>query len=160
MSIQLTPSKQVREFNSARHKLSILFASCTIANAYFVQAASAIDTLKMSDSPAKKIDFGVLDKENRPYDVDAPVVDDIVTVHKPAVEEEVQVAKPLTRVEEIRAMEAEEPLLQENKRRFVLFPLKYHEVSRVHASRVECFELTLQTDLADVQEGRGILLDS
>lgn len=114
----------------------------------------------MSDSPAKKIDFGALDKENRPYDVEAPIVDDIVTVHKPVVKEEVQVAKPLTRAEEIRAMEAEEPLLQENKQRFVLFPLKYHEVSRVHALRVECFRLTLYTDLADVQEGRGFLLDS
>jgi len=87
----------------------------------------------MSDSPAKKLDFGVVDKENRPYDVDAPVVEDIVTVHKPVVKEELQVAKPLTRVEEIAAMEADEPLLKENKRRFVLFPLQYHEVSRVHA---------------------------
>ena len=131
-----------------------------VANAYFSQAASAIDTLKMNDSPAKKIDFGVNDKENRPHDVDAPVVDDMVTIQKPIIKEQVRVSKPLTKVEEIRAMEAEEPLLQENKNRFVLFPLKYHEVSRAYALCVEYFVLMLHTDLADVQEGRGLLLDS
>lgn len=138
MSVQLTPSKQVIQSNSARHEL--LVTSYTTANAFLLQAASAIDTLKMNDSPAKKIDFSILDKENRPYDAAAPVVDTVVEVQKPVlVEEEVQVAKPLTRVEEIRAMEAEEPLLQANPNRFVLFPLKYHEVSRVDAFRVECF---------------------
>ena len=35
----------------------------------------------------------------------------------------------------IKEDEADEPLLQENPHRFVLFPIKYHEVSRQHITR-------------------------
>jgi ribonucleoside-diphosphate reductase subunit M2 len=50
---------------------------------------------------------------------------------------EIEVKKPETAIEvkatpsvadTIKAMEAEEPILQENPHRFVLFPLKYHEI--------------------------------
>jgi ribonucleoside-diphosphate reductase subunit M2 len=84
-----------------------------------MQAASAIDTLKMTDSPAKKLDFSSADKEN---------------VFKPIVgipdlpEEDTSVVKA-TIAPTIKPEEAHEPLLQENSQRFVLFPIKYHDVS-------------------------------
>lgn len=80
----------------------------------------------MSDSPVKKIDFSATaDKENLPADVTVAAEPEI---KKPVVEE----VKPSTEVakvvEAIKTMEAAEPLLQENPGRFVLFPIKYHEV--------------------------------
>lgn len=78
----------------------------------------------MGDSPAKKLTFGVAGKENAPINV--PVVDDF-DILKPQLK--------VTRIEEkpvvaptIKAEEADEPLLRENPHRFVLFPIKYHEV--------------------------------
>jgi len=43
----------------------------------------------------------------------------------------------------IKELEADEPLLQENPHRFVLFPLKYHEIwqskcKTQHATRAPC----------------------
>jgi hypothetical protein len=73
----------------------------------------------MSDSPAKKLDFSSADKEN---------------VFKPIVgipdlpEEDTTVAKTAI-APTIKPEEAHEPLLQENPNRFVLFPIKYHDVS-------------------------------
>lgn len=89
--------------------------------------------------------------------------------HKPVVEvtkvEEKQ-AKPAV-APGIKPEEADEPLLQENPQRFVLFPIKYHEV-RDASLRVNWTFPVLwppQTDqgvldLANVQEGRGVFLDS
>lgn len=78
----------------------------------------------MNDSPIKKPNFEAAGKENASMDdvnlkVDKPVA-------KP-VEEAPKVAPG------IKAAEASEPLLQENPHRFVLFPIKYHEVSTRHA---------------------------
>lgn len=109
----------------------------------------------MSDSPVKKLDFAAAGKENAPVDTDASVSTEIET-KKPFVEgiktEQAVVVAPT-----IKPEEADEPLLQENPQRFVLFPIKYHEVSRVtNASRVQYLTLgsnTAITDLADVQEG-------
>jgi ribonucleoside-diphosphate reductase subunit M2 len=90
----------------------------------------------MSDSPAKKLDFTATDKENIP-----------ATVEPTAVESDLK--KPITEVVEtspqapkvaptIKPTEADEPLLQENPQRFVLFPIKYHEVRAIlDASRVK-----------------------
>lgn len=76
----------------------------------------------MSDSPAKKLDFGSVGKENVPTSVKVDAAE------KP-------VEKTLTKIEAIKALEATEPLLQENPHRFVMFPIKYHEVSDIpHAS--------------------------
>lgn len=87
-----------------------------------VQAASAIDTLKMSDSPVKKIDFSSADKENtyKPI-VGIPELEDDVADE---VEKKVHSVAPT-----IKPEEADEPILQENPQRFVLFPIKYHDVS-------------------------------
>jgi ribonucleoside-diphosphate reductase subunit M2 len=77
----------------------------------------------MSDSPVKKLDFAAMDKENIPATVEPT----------PVVESDLK--KPITEVAET---EADEPLLQENPQRFVLFPIKYHEVrARLDASRVK-----------------------
>jgi ribonucleoside-diphosphate reductase subunit M2 len=72
----------------------------------------------MSDSPAKKIDFSSADKEN--------VFKPIVGI--PDLPEEEPVAKTGV-APTIKSEEAHEPLLQENPNRFVLFPIKYHDVS-------------------------------
>jgi ribonucleoside-diphosphate reductase subunit M2 len=82
-----------------------------------VQAVSALETLKMSDSPAKKLDFASADKEN----VYRPIVG------IPDLEEDDAPLKPTT-APTIKEEEAHEPLLQENAQRFVLFPIKYHSV--------------------------------
>jgi ribonucleoside-diphosphate reductase subunit M2 len=72
----------------------------------------------MSDSPAKKIDFSS-EKENvfKPIVGIPDIVEDDESHIKPTV------------APTIRPEEAHEPLLQENPGRFVLFPIKYHDVS-------------------------------
>lgn len=120
--------------------------------------ASAIDSLKMTNSPAKTLDFSDSDKENVfkpivgiPDDFDANVED----------------VKP-TVASTIKPEEAHEPLLQENPGRFVLFPIKYHDVSfstlRVWWRVSQVSTMThanwfFFTGLANVQEGRGFFLD-
>lgn len=91
-----------------------------------LQAAAAIDSFKM-ESPAKKLDFGAADKENRPVDEAALDQTDASKTTVPEVKKDDAVAKPAVAAT-IKAEEADEPLLQENPQRFVLFPIKYHEV--------------------------------
>lgn len=80
----------------------------------------------MTDSPVKQPDFSASDKEN----VFRPIVgipddfDDGAEDVKPTV------------APTIKDEEADEPLLQENPGRFVLFPIKYHDVSFTRALRV------------------------
>lgn len=80
------------------------------------------------ESPVKKLDFNAADKENNPDG--AAVAQDVA----PVVEAK-KVEEPKANVAAgIKAEEADEPLLQENPNRFVLFPIKYHEVGhRLHA---------------------------
>lgn len=84
----------------------------------------------MVDTPVKKINFGIAEKENLPFGV--PNASDVAVGDnkKPAVEE---VKKPFV-APTLRPEEADEPLLQENPNRFVLFPIKYHEV-RIASTR-------------------------
>ncbi|KAH3912893.1 hypothetical protein HBH56_108860 [Parastagonospora nodorum] len=106
------------------------------------QAAAAIDTLKMADSPAKKIDFSSADKEN----VFRPIVG------IPDLPEEEPVAKTGV-APTIKEEEAHEPLLQENPNRFVLFPIKYHDVWQMYKKAEASFwtaeEIDLSKDLHD-----------
>ncbi len=101
------------------------------------------------ESPVKKLNFSA-GKENMAFNADAPIVDDIESI-KPVVEE---VKEKALVAPTIKPEEADEPLLQENPQRFVLFPIKYHEVSRVpNAKRVKWFDKSSSisfTDLADV----------
>jgi ribonucleoside-diphosphate reductase subunit M2 len=78
------------------------------------------------ESPVKKLDFS--GKENAPFNADAPVE---VETEKPALETSKDLSKTASVAPTIKAEEADEPLLQENPQRFVLFPIKYHEVRRV-----------------------------
>lgn len=79
------------------------------------------------ESPIKKLDFAAAGKENTPIDSDAPIPLNIDI--KPIVQE-VKNEKAVAVAPTIKPEEADEPLLQENPNRFVLFPIKYHEVSR------------------------------
>ena len=120
-------------------------------------------------SPMKKLDFDPADKENRPYDESTVVATTPEYIHEthyksPVVEAKkaVESAPKPSATRSTKELEAEEPLLQENPNRFVLFPIKYHEVRDSDASlthKVVSFPpLLLQSsnrvaDLADVQEG-------
>jgi ribonucleoside-diphosphate reductase subunit M2 len=86
----------------------------------------------MGDSPVKKLNFQATGKENVSLDANAPIVDDI-EIKKPIVEE-VKTEKPVV-APTIKPQESDEPLLQENPQRFVLFPIKYHEVSVASRAR-------------------------
>jgi ribonucleoside-diphosphate reductase subunit M2 len=85
----------------------------------------------MSDSPVKKLTFEPTDKENTPvsFTTDATATQDKSVMEKPVVKEAPKVAPG------IKETEADEPLLQENPHRFVLFPIKYHEVSAFSTRR-------------------------
>ena len=79
----------------------------------------------------------------------------------PVLDEPEKTAAPAA-ADSIKEDEDVEPILQENAQRFVLFPIKYHEVCillRWTRRRVKWIPLTSQTDLANVQESRSILLD-
>ncbi|KAJ4331822.1 Ribonucleotide-diphosphate reductase (RNR), small subunit [Didymella glomerata] len=110
------------------------------------QAASAIDTLKMSDSPVKKIDFSSADKENtyKPI-VGIPDLEDDAADE---VEKKFHSVAPT-----IKPEEASEPILQENPNRFVLFPIKYHDVWQMYKKAEASFwtaeEIDLSKDLHD-----------
>jgi ribonucleoside-diphosphate reductase subunit M2 len=86
----------------------------------------------MAESPVKKINFDVADKENFAHP--PPAVIDDLEPKKPSVEAVGEQEQPKV-APTIKPSEADEPLLQENPHRFVLFPIKYHEVAfaRLHA---------------------------
>jgi ribonucleoside-diphosphate reductase subunit M2 len=93
----------------------------------------------MADSPVKKLNFDASGKENLPFDAEASIVD--IEASKPMIEEVKKETQITTVAPTIKPEEADEPLLQANPQRFVLFPIKYHEV-RVNlqvALRVKCF---------------------
>ncbi|KAF2746002.1 ribonucleoside-diphosphate reductase-like protein subunit M2 [Sporormia fimetaria CBS 119925] len=107
------------------------------------KVASAITNLKMSDSPAKKL-FTPEDKENvyKPI-VGIPDMDEI---------DEEAPKKPTTAAT-IKPEEADEPLLQENPQRFVLFPIKHHDIWQMYKKAEASFwtaeEIDLSKDLHD-----------
>lgn len=114
------------------------------------QAAVALETLQMA-SPVKKLDFAAQGP------IKAKPLVGLPPLNKPAPKDSEADALAKANYED-------EPLLRENPNRFVLFPLKYHEVRVLaRATRVKWFLLASATntaaDLADVQEGRGFLLD-
>lgn len=78
----------------------------------------------MGESPVKKLDLNPVEKENSGEN--APVVD--TELQKPAVETTTTTKAP-QREMTLKEKEADEPLLQDNPRRFVLFPIQNHDVS-------------------------------
>ncbi|CAN9254895.1 unnamed protein product [Alternaria alternata] len=107
------------------------------------QISSAIDSLKMNDSPAKKLDFSPVEKENT-FKPIVGIPDDF--------EDDLEEAKP-TVAPTIKEEEAIEPILQENPGRFVLFPIKYHDVWQMYKKAEASFwtaeEIDLSKDLHD-----------
>ena len=91
-----------------------------------MQAASNLESLKVKDSPVKKIDFSSENKENMPVTDSLPAFTSNVEIQKKPVLETVPSTEVVKATKTIKELEAEEPLLQENPNRFVLFPLKYH----------------------------------
>lgn len=93
----------------------------------------------MKDSPIKKLDFDLENKEN------TSVIESVPAEKK---SDGLDMSKPITQIVKtaptdavkvaagIKADEADEPLLQENPNRFVLFPIKYHEIWQMVSSRV------------------------
>ena len=82
----------------------------------------------MGDSPVKKLNLEPTGKENVPTGTPTPIMDDLA-VKKPITEVFDEKKKDaVTVAPTIKSFEADEPLLQENPHRFVLFPIKYHEV--------------------------------
>ncbi|KAL4866325.1 hypothetical protein BDV12DRAFT_136786 [Aspergillus spectabilis] len=110
------------------------------------QAATSLENLKMNDSPVKKLNFEAAGKENVP--MSTPMVDAPIT--KSIAEKPVEVSKAAL---DIQAIEANEPLLQENPHRFVLFPIKYHEIWQMYKKAEASFwtaeEIDLSKDLHD-----------
>ena len=141
MATQLTPSKQVSllmlmpRLDKTRPTRSRILTSSASR-----QAASSLEKFKMGDSPVKKLNFEPTDKENAPLSAALDVAKDIKPVVEKSVEKSVVKEAPKA-VPSIKELEASEPLLQENPHRFVLFPIKYHEVSftSTNASRAKWF---------------------
>ncbi|KAL1297707.1 hypothetical protein AAFC00_006255 [Neodothiora populina] len=110
------------------------------------KAAEAIENFKM-ESPIKKPVFVQEEKENVSDDVAVPVKG-IPEDYQPKVEP----AQPSTAAT-IKDEEADEPILQENPQRFVLFPIKYHEIWNMYKKAEASFwtaeEIDLSKDLHD-----------
>ena len=125
-------------------------------------AAVAPAAATLPTSTPSKVAAAALDK----FQIDSPIkmkplkpVTDAPVKEVQAEEEEEQDfdALRLRFVGDINLPESEEPLLKESKRRFVLFPIQYHEVQLQGQLFVSI--LSMHVDLADVQEGRGLVLD-
>ncbi|KAI1365197.1 ribonucleoside-diphosphate reductase small subunit [Xylaria arbuscula] len=117
------------------------------------KAASAIESLKM-ESPVKKLDFSAAGKENAPADSDVHTLANQIDSYKPTTTTETPKEESKAAVApSIKAEEADEPLLQENPQRFVLFPIKYHEIWQMYKKAEASFwtaeEIDLSKDLHD-----------
>lgn len=86
------------------------------------------------ESPVKKLNFNASDKENQPLDESAiaALADSMDTKQKPI---DVTNKEKAVVTSTIKPEEIDEPLLQENPQRFVLFPIKYHEVCDASVTR-------------------------
>lgn len=89
----------------------------------------------MGDSPAKRLDFASTGKENKPVSGPLPPAEETADLNKPIAEMIKTGPEPPKVAPGIKATEVDEPLLQENPHRFVLFPIKYHEVGNLDATR-------------------------
>ncbi|KAJ9660835.1 Ribonucleotide-diphosphate reductase (RNR), small subunit [Coniosporium apollinis] len=100
----------------------------------------------MGDSPAKKLDVTLENKEN--IEVAVPIVG-IPDLDDFEDEEEQEPTVAAT----VKPEEAIEPLLHENAQRFVLFPIKYHEIWHMYKKAEASFwtaeEIDLSKDLHD-----------
>lgn len=80
------------------------------------------------DSPVKKLDLGLANKENDFQDPDiATLAQDIDAKHA-ATKDVIKVEDAPVKAPALSTEELDEPILRENPQRFVLFPIQYHEV--------------------------------
>ena len=88
-----------------------------------------MESFKM-ESPVKKLDYGIADKENQPLSetVVAEDTNDVETKPTTVTEVKKNTKETTTTVSKVQDKHEDEPLLRENPNRFVLFPIKYHEV--------------------------------
>ncbi|KAI1640928.1 ribonucleotide reductase [Biscogniauxia mediterranea] len=104
------------------------------------------------ESPVKKLDFAAAGKENAPFDADLETLASEIESRKPAAMEKSEDQKPAV-APTIKPEEFDEPLLQENPQRFVLFPIKYHEIWQMYKKAEASFwtaeEIDLSKDLHD-----------
>ena len=79
------------------------------------------------ESPVKKLDLGIANKENDFQDpAVATLAQDLDTKHA-ATKEIIKAPEEPAQIPDLRGDELEEPILKENPHRFVLFPIQYHE---------------------------------
>lgn len=74
------------------------------------------------ESPVKKLDFSTANKENQVMNQAGADTTELKTNMAQDVKKDEKA------VVTTKAPEIDEPILQENPNRFVLFPIKYHEV--------------------------------
>jgi ribonucleoside-diphosphate reductase subunit M2 len=123
------------------------------------QAAAAIDSFKM-ESPIKKPNFAPSDKENQPIDESAlaNLAGEMDAKHKPVVEETKKVEE--TKLAVAKPDQIDEPLLRENPGRFVLFPIKYHEIWQMYKKAEASFWTAEEIDLSkDMHDWNNRLTD-
>lgn len=144
------------------------------------RAASSLQTMSLA-SPTKPAFSSPLDKfiaeHSAPEELDEAGSSKLVVVEQPQPD----VEEYRTRfVGQVDLDEKDEPLLKASSRRFVLFPIQYHEVCALSFFFFDAFSLSClnhsthlsrnasysfcafaptTTDLADVQESRGEFLD-
>jgi ribonucleoside-diphosphate reductase subunit M2 len=88
------------------------------------------------ESPVKKLDFVAPGKENKPFDVDLATLEaeiDAKHMENKAAQEVTKAVAAPAKADDL----LDEPLLRENGQRFVLFPIKYHEVCDASCLRVK-----------------------
>lgn len=86
------------------------------------------------ESPVKKLDLGVANKENDP-DV-ATIAQEMDAKHA-ATKETVKEEEDPAKIPDLRPDELDEPILRENPQRFVLFPIQYHEVRDASSAQTD-----------------------
>ncbi|KUI65270.1 Ribonucleoside-diphosphate reductase small chain [Cytospora mali] len=116
------------------------------------QAASGIASLKM-DTPVKKLDLGVANKENDFQDpAIASLVQDLDAQHA-ATKDVVKASEEPEKTTRLHEEELDEPILRENPQRFVMFPIQYHEIWQMYKKHEASFwtaeEIDLSKDLHD-----------
>ncbi|KAI9719904.1 MAG: Ribonucleotide-diphosphate reductase (RNR), small subunit [Chrysothrix sp. TS-e1954] len=113
------------------------------------KAATEIENLKMDASPAKKLDFTVPVQSEGPVKA-VPLVG-LPELSKPSTDAVEEATHSVAST--LKSEEAGEPLLRENPNRFVLFPIKYHEIWHMYKKAEASFwtaeEIDLSKDLHD-----------
>lgn len=85
------------------------------------------------ESPVKKLELGLDNKENDFQDPDVATITQSIDANHAATKDAVKVEGFPTKAPALHTEELDEPILRENPQRFVLFPIQYHEVRDAHS---------------------------